>query len=396
MTLAGQLEALSDCGYFTNSPQPEYEPTFFYDIPVVFHVIQHNSGEGYLSPETIQDQIDVLNEDFQALAGTPGAPGTPGKIRFHLARTDPGGAPTTGITYTTNNTWFQDNGNYWGPLAWDTARYLNIYTNALPCCYGYVSAFPSEGVAGQDLDRVVVWWEAVGRDGTSGWPLNMGRTTTHEVGHYLGLYHTFCGGCGSAVDCDTTGDLICDTERESSETLGCPGNKSSCGSQDPIHNYMDYTDDPCLWEFTPEQVNRMRCTLLNWRPDLFLEFAAQETVRAGSPPNPTALQPGQSSGPIAASTWDPVVDHTSFEPGADADHLILSASALEVPLGGAGQLLCGVPFLATLTNLSPGSPFAVPIPNDASLLGASFCAQGGSSTGGAFLFTNALDCVVGN
>lgn len=259
----------SDCGYFTNTPKPEYDPSFFYNIPVVFHVIENNSGNGYLSPATIQDQIDILNEDFQAIAGSPGAPGTNAEIRFHLAQIDPDGNPTTGITYVTSNSWYVDSGNYWSSQAWDTNHYLNIYTNAPPCCYGYVSGFPSEGIAGQASDRVVLWWEAVGRDPTSGWPLNMGRTATHEVGHYLGLYHTFCGGCGSDVACYSTGDLICDTNGESTSTLGCPGSKSSCGSADPIHNYMDYTDDPCLWEFTPEQVNRMRCTLEHWRTDLY-------------------------------------------------------------------------------------------------------------------------------
>jgi len=97
----------------------------------------------------------------------------------------------------------------------------------------------------------------------------MGRTATHEVGHYLGLYHTFCGGCGSSTACYSTGDLICDTNREQNPTYGCPSSKTSCSSPDPIHNYMDYTDDPCLWEFTPEQVNRIRCTLVYWRPDLY-------------------------------------------------------------------------------------------------------------------------------
>lgn len=394
---AGYTVAPSDCGYWTNSPQPEYAPTFFYDIPVVFHVIQDNSGDGYLSPQTIQDQIDILNEDFQALPGTPGAPGTPGMVRFHLATVDPGGNPTNGITYSMNNNWFQDSGNYWDSLAWDTNRYMNVYTNAVPCCYGYVSGFPSEGIAGQNDDRVVLWWEAVGRDPTSGWPLNMGRTATHEVGHYLGVYHTFDSGCGSAGDCYGTGDLICDTNGESSATTGCPGSKSSCGNPDPIHNYMDYTDDGCIWEFTPEQVNRMRCTLQHWRSDLFIAVTPQEDTRLGTPPNPNALLPGQTSGPVAAGIWDPVVDHGTFVPGAVVDYLLLSVAPVEVPLGIKGTLLCSAPFLLVIPNLSPGTPYAIPVPNDAGLLGIGFCAQAASSSGGPqFKLTNALDCVIGN
>jgi len=258
----------SDCGYFTTSIQPEYDPGFLYDIPVVFHVIQHSNGDGFLSSATIQDQIDVLNEDFQAIAGSPGAQGLNTKIRFHLATIDPSGSPTSGITYTTNNSWYQDSGSYWNTLAWDTHRYLNVYTNAPPCCYGYVPDWPQGGIVGQKLDRVVVWWEAVGKQPTAGWPLNMGRTLTHEVGHYFGLEHPFYGGCASAGACYTNGDLICDTNPQSNPTYGCPGSKSSCGSPDSFHNYLDYSDDHCLTEFTPEQANRMRCTIQHWRNDL--------------------------------------------------------------------------------------------------------------------------------
>jgi len=393
----GFADSASDCDYFTNNPQPENDPTFYYDIPVVFHVIQATSGAGYLSPKTIQDQVDVLNEDFQALPGSPGAPGADGRIRFHLAMTDPAGNPTNGITYTVNDSWYQDSGNYWSSLAWDTHRYLNIYTNSPPCCYGYVPGFPSEGLAGQDSDRVVIWWAAVGTEATSGWPLNMGRTGTHEVGHYLGLYHTFDGGCSSSSACYTTGDLICDTNRESQSTLGCPSSKSSCGSPDPFHNYMDYTDDPCLWEFTPEQVNRMRCTLKYWRPDLFLSFAAKETVRLGTPPNPEALLPGQTSAPVVAGVWDPVVDHASFEPAAFVDFLAISASAVEIPLGAEGTQLCGFPLLSLTSNFSPGTPFAIQVPNFPGLLGIGFSAQAVSlSIGAPFQLTNALDCIIGN
>lgn len=391
----GFAVAPSDCGYFTNNPQPEYAPAFFYDIPVVFHVIENTSGDGFLSAATIQDQIDILNEDFQALPGTPGAPGTNGKIRFHLATTDPVGNPTSGITYTTNNSWYDDSGNYWGPLAWDTNRYLNVYTNAPPCCYGYVPGFPSEGLAGQNLDRVVLWWEAVGRDPTAGWPLNMGRTASHEIGHYLGLYHTFEGGCGGS--CNLAGDLICDTNAESVETLGCPASKTSCSSPDPFHNYMDYTDDPCLWEFTPEQVKRMRCTLQHWRPDLFVSVPAQELVRLGNPPNPAALLPGQTSGPAAGEVWDPRVDHASFVPAAVVDYLILALGPVQIALGSKGTLLCDAPFLAVVPNLAPGTTYALPLPSDAGLLGIPFCAQAASSAGGpGFKLTNALDCVIGN
>ncbi len=267
---AGAIAAAapSDCGYFVTSPQPEYDPTFTYDIPVVFHVIQNTSGVGFLSAAQIQSQIDVLNEDFQAIAGSPGAPGVNTMIRFQLATVDPSGSPTTGITYSTDNVWFQDGGSYWNSLAWDTNRYLNVYTNNAGGYFGYVPDWPQGGIVGQKLDRVVVLWETVGKGAAIGPPFDMGRTLTHEVGHYFGLEHPFYGGCGTVSGCYTTGDLICDTNRQSTESYGCPGSKATCGSPDEIHNYMDYTNDPCMWEFTVEQTNRMRCTIQHWRPDL--------------------------------------------------------------------------------------------------------------------------------
>jgi hypothetical protein len=93
----------NDCGYQTTTPKVEYQPTFTYDIPVVVHVLRSLTGQGNVPAALVQSQIDILNEDFQAMAGTNGAPGNNGKIRFHLATVDPGGSATTGITYTDND-----------------------------------------------------------------------------------------------------------------------------------------------------------------------------------------------------------------------------------------------------------------------------------------------------
>ncbi len=108
----------------------------------------------------------------------------------------------------------------------------------------------------------------------------MGRTATHEVGHYVGLYHTF-EGCDGSSGCYVGGDLICDTNAQSQATNGCPSSHSSCGSPDPFHNYMDYTNDACIWEFTPEQMNRARCTLINWRPDVHTEDCGSGGIGTG-------------------------------------------------------------------------------------------------------------------
>jgi hypothetical protein len=260
----------ADCGNSTN-PLPIYDPLDQFTIRVVVHVISNTSGQGDIADSMVESQIDILNEDFQALFGTPGEPGTDGRIAFALATEDPSGNPTDGIDRHTNNNWYNDSGNYWNTIAWDPTRYMNIYTLGAPGgstgILGYVPWLPHVGAPGSLADRVVIGWRYFGRN-SPGAPYNQGRTATHEVGHYLGLYHTFQGGCGTA-SCYTTGDRICDTEPEQSSRFGCPGSATSCSTPDPYHNYMDYTNDTCMWEFTPEQVNRNRCTLDHYRPDIY-------------------------------------------------------------------------------------------------------------------------------
>jgi hypothetical protein len=264
----GQGLPVSDCSLFSTNPSAAYAPTFVYEVPVVFHVIQDSLGQGYLSPAQIQSQIDVLNEDFRALPGSPGAPGSDAMIHFELASVDPNGNPTSGITYSINTTWFNDGGQYWNALAWDPNRYLNVYTNDATGSFGYVPAVPQSGGVGLASDRVVLYWQVVGKNAPYGPPHHMGRTATHEIGHYLGLFHTFQGGC-STSGCNNAGDLICDTNAALAPTFGCPQSKFGCSGSEPVHNYMDYTDDACVWEFTSEQILRMRCTLEYWRPELW-------------------------------------------------------------------------------------------------------------------------------
>ena len=256
----------ADCSFNRTTIDPQWDPSVNkVRIPVVVHVIERTNGTGHISESRVQSQIDVLNEDFLALAGTNGANGTDTQIEFFLATEDPNGNPTNGITYSVNNTWFNDGGAYYNTLAWDTNRYLNIYTNDASGALGYVPDLAQGGLAGSNADRVVILYSTFGRNAPFS-PFNLGRTATHEVGHYLGLYHTFNGGCNNTY---TSGDRITDTNPESSPTFGCPGSRSSCGSQAPIDNYMDYSDDRCMEMFTPEQANRMRCSLFNYRPNLW-------------------------------------------------------------------------------------------------------------------------------
>lgn len=361
---AALAEAPSDCGYFRTTIQAEYEATYVWDVPVVFHVIQRTNGVGYLSPQTIQDQIDVLNEDFLALPGTPGGPGVHAGFRFHLATLDPSGQPTSGITYAVNDSWYNDNGQYWNQLAWDTRRYLNVYTNSADGYFGYVPDWPQGGIVGQKLDRVVVWWEAVGKEPTDGWPLNQGRTLTHEVGHYFGLDHPFLGGCPGVANCYGNGDLICDTNPQSNATFGCPSSRMSCGYDAAIHNYMDYTDDPCLWTFTPEQVNRMRCTVQHWRPLLAVacQVGLAGATQRNAGENPLSLGTGA---PVLGGTLRLAVDLGTS--GHEAALVVGFASPLDLALGGGQHLLVNVldpsgELLGLAPRKGPVASWELPVP----------------------------------
>ncbi|HMB70740.1 MAG TPA: M43 family zinc metalloprotease, partial [bacterium] len=276
-------DAPGDCTLGSTTINSIYEPfNGLIQIPVVVHIIMNTTGSGVISDALVQSQIDILNEDYLALTGTNGENGTYGAIQFELATEDPLGNPTTGIMRYNNTTWYNDSGSYWLSIEWDPTRYINVYTNSAGGALGYVPAIPQAGVAGNSGDRIVVLYSAFGRNAPIGAPYDQGRTLTHEMGHYLGLLHTFSSGCQPVANCYNNGDLICDTNAEQSPVFGCPGSISSCSTPNPYHNYMDYSDDLCMEEFTPEQVNRMRCTLENWRPDLPLSAGpvGVETVAA--------------------------------------------------------------------------------------------------------------------
>ena len=246
-------------------------------IPVVVHVVYHASVEN-ISDAQVESQIDILNQDFGRenadSVNTPSPFVTVAgrmKIRFQLANVDPWGASTTGITrtYTSRTTGFYDDDsvkftNRRGTDAWPTKSYMNLWVCKMEANLLGYGQFPD--VPDTLTDGVVINYECFGNTGTVLPPFNKGRTLTHELGHWLNLYHTwgdsFCGD-----------DFVDDTPVQQSASFGCPtfphyscGNDTSgLHSGDMFTNYMDYSDDACMNIFTKGQVERMLSAFNTYR-----------------------------------------------------------------------------------------------------------------------------------
>ncbi|MGL6279712.1 MAG: zinc metalloprotease [Gaiella sp.] len=219
-------------------------------IDVYFHVITTTNGAGAVSTATIAAQIAVLNDSFAGLRG-----GADTGFRFRLAAAD----------MTANNAWFaqetfEDEVAMKAALKDGGPSDLNIYTTGGGGYLGW-AYYPSIVASRQYavLDGVVVHFGSLpgGRP-----PYDLGLTVTHEVGHWLGLAHTFEQGCIGH------GDSVDDTPYMSEPTAGCPAAKDTCTrgvGLDPIHNYMDYSDDACFEEFTRGQAERAQKQFAHWR-----------------------------------------------------------------------------------------------------------------------------------
>ena len=241
------LGTTADCSSSNTTIKAEYNASggVTYTIPVWVHEIRRKTGSlGTLVAGQVTSQITALNAAYASHG-----------IQFTLA----------GTTLSKNNNWYNDTGTYYNTLARDVNNNINIYTNTASGNLGYAYVPNGGGVVGNKWDRIVIYWKAMGNPGTYGAPYNEGDTTVHEVGHYLGLYHTFQGGCAAASGCANNGDLICDTPPEGAAHFSPCSDPATCGDPDPIHNFMDYSDDNCMYEFTANQQNRMRCTIANWR-----------------------------------------------------------------------------------------------------------------------------------
>lgn len=233
------------------------------NIPVVVHVLHNGDAIGSnenISVAQINSQITVLNADFSATnsdyANTPAAfNSVKGNldIQFCLAQTDPNGQPTTGIDRVNTGVASYTTGTIEAAkpaTQWDPTKYFNIWVcNLGGGILGYAQ-FPNSGAA--NTDGVVIGYNYFGTVGSVSSPYHKGRTTTHEIGHCLGLFHIW-GDDGSAC---TGSDGISDTPNQADENYGCPNfatNTSCSNAGDMAMNYMDYTDDACMYMFTVGQ-----------------------------------------------------------------------------------------------------------------------------------------------
>ncbi|MEM5566574.1 M43 family zinc metalloprotease [Psychroserpens sp. AS72] len=242
-----------------------------FTIPLVVHVLHNGEPIGTganISDAQVLSQVQVLNDDYRRMVGTRGFNTDPNgadvEVEFCLAKQDPDGCVTTGINRINigqdgiNEASLGDAQVQMDALKpstiWDASQYMNMWSVKYTGGSGILgyAQFPG-GPA--NTDGVVSRHDSFGSNDdpnvTITGAFNLGRTMTHEVGHYLGLYHTFQGGCvGVGDQCD-------DTPPVDAPNYGCPTTHQSCGNLDMVRNYMDYTDDECMNIFTNDQKARV-------------------------------------------------------------------------------------------------------------------------------------------
>jgi hypothetical protein len=227
------------------------ERTGTVNVNVYFHVITSTSGAGNVTDAQIASQIQVLNDSYSSNTG-----GANTIYRFTLVSTD----------RTANNTWFTATHGTTAERQMKTALHqggsadLNFYSNGMGGGLLGWATFPWNYASDPVMDGVVCLYSSLPGGSTANF--NGGDTATHEVGHWVGLYHTFQGGCTGQ------GDLVSDTPAERSSAAGCPTGRDTCKNKaglDPITNFMDYTYDSCMFEFTAGQASRADSITLQYR-----------------------------------------------------------------------------------------------------------------------------------
>lgn len=310
--------------YLANNPQRR-ENQAVITIPVVVHVVYPATNTAVnISDAQIQSQIVALNKDYSKtntdIGNVPAVWSDVAanvQLQFCLATRDPSGAATTGITRkTTTRSSFTNASSRpdgmdeiklptYGKPSWDRTKYLNIWVGRLDGQILGFAYFPSDIPNNPELDGVVVDYRAFGTTGTAGTGVftdnGLGRTLTHELGHYFNLSHIW----GDDVVAGCESDDVFDTPPADQENYGCPtfplhvGGTCTVGNDGEMFmNYMDYPDDACMYMFTTGQGDRMR-TCIN------LERASLLTSNGcGTPINVEMVYfKGENQGKINRLYW---------------------------------------------------------------------------------------------
>ncbi|MFK8101081.1 MAG: M43 family zinc metalloprotease [Saprospiraceae bacterium] len=293
--------------YLSNQNQAMLPFVADYELPVVVHLI-HNNGPENISDATVEQGIADLNAAFENVGYYNPATGVNTQIAFCLAKKDPNGGATTGITRDvtplTEMNKDTDDLTVKNINRWDPTTYINIWlvkricSNSSGCGVVGYAYFPSSH--GTDVDGIMM--EADWFGSTPG----RSSVITHEMGHYLGVYHTFQGGCGNN-DCLQDGDRVCDTPPDQSTApVPCNGTINSCTTDtdsgfatdqdDMFINYMDYGDPDCYSAFTQGQADRMSFFVTTTRASLLNSTACNDPctspINAGFTANGTTVPVG--------------------------------------------------------------------------------------------------------
>lgn len=220
-------------------------------VPIYFHVITSGTT-GNLTDRQLRGQVAQM---IAAYGGSYGGPDTGFSFTFG------------GVNRTNNATWYASK-SAGAEHAMKRALkiggddVLNVYTTSGGAYLGWAYLPEITDTAQAYLDGIVMDWRTVpGASNEYAGLYDEGDTLVHEAGHWLNLEHTFYG------QCNKTGDYVADTPAEKSAAFGCQVGRDTCPAAglDPVHNYMDYSDDPCLTDFTAGQAQRMRDAWLLWR-----------------------------------------------------------------------------------------------------------------------------------